>query len=151
MRCLLVLFASYVTAGAAYAASSDATVRVEVFTTTDLEVVGRLGIGINEQAQSIDQHVYELNGIQLVEAELSKDLIGDPDQSKYLVLQKIQNLDDQVRARMQRSAIGLTKAMQYGVDRFPVIVFDGQAVVYGVTDLEAAIAHYEAWRKVAKP
>jgi integrating conjugative element protein (TIGR03757 family) len=52
---------------------------------------------------------------------------------------------------MQRSSIGLAKAMQYGINRYPAIVFDGQAVVYGVTDLNAARAHYQTWRTAVKP
>jgi integrating conjugative element protein (TIGR03757 family) len=43
---------------------------------------------------------------------------------------------------------GLVKAQQYRLDRLPAIVFDnGQAVVYGVTDLEAALSHYRQWRR----
>ena len=52
--------------------------------------------------------------------------------------------------KMQMAAHGLAKAMQYGVDRYPAIVFDGQAVVYGVTDVQTAIAHYRAWRREGK-
>ena len=29
--------------------------------------------------------------------------------------------------------------MQYGIDRYPAVVFDGEAVVYGVTDLTVAL------------
>ena len=52
---------------------------------------------------------------------------------------------------MQRAAMGLAKAVQYGVDRYPAIVFDGQMVVYGVTDLEAALQYYRAWRTGRQP
>jgi len=45
------------------------------------------------------------------------------------------------------AAIGLAKAMQYGVDRYPAIVVNGTAVVYGVTDLVDAAARYETWRR----
>ena len=41
--------------------------------------------------------------------------------------------------------------MQYGIDRIPAIVFDSQAVVYGVTDLSAALAHYQAWQSGRRP
>jgi integrating conjugative element protein (TIGR03757 family) len=47
---------------------------------------------------------------------------------------------------MQRAAIGLTKALQYGIDRFPAMVFDGQCVVYGVTDLGQALRQYHRWQ-----
>ena len=33
------------------------------------------------------------------------------------------------------------------VDRYPAIVFDGRAVVYGVTDLVQALNRYEAWQR----
>ena len=45
------------------------------------------------------------------------------------------------------AAIGLAKAVQYGVDRYPAVVVNGTAVVYGVTDLVEAVARYQAWRE----
>ena len=36
--------------------------------------------------------------------------------------------------------------MQYGVDRYPAIVFNGEAVVYGLTDLSNALDHYRTWQ-----
>ncbi|MCP4040978.1 MAG: DUF1525 domain-containing protein, partial [Gammaproteobacteria bacterium] len=43
------------------------------------------------------------------------------------------------------------KAMQYGVDRIPAIVFDGKVVVYGMTNLKAALDHYRTWRVGTRP
>lgn len=120
--------------------------QVEVFTTTNLKVVDDLANTVKEWPQKTGLQVYELNSIHLVEAELSRELTADPDQSKRLIMQRIQVLGDQTRARMQRSAIGLVRAMQYGIDRFPAIVFDGQVVVYGVSDLQVALAYYQAWQ-----
>jgi integrating conjugative element protein (TIGR03757 family) len=40
--------------------------------------------------------------------------------------------------------------MQYGIDRYPAIVFDGHAVVYGVTDVQAATRIYEQWQEEGK-
>jgi integrating conjugative element protein (TIGR03757 family) len=47
---------------------------------------------------------------------------------------------------LQRAASGLLKAAEYGIDRYPAVVFDGHAVVYGVTDLYDAVRHFETWR-----
>jgi integrating conjugative element protein (TIGR03757 family) len=47
----------------------------------------------------------------------------------------------------KNAAFGLAKAAQYGVDRYPAIVFDGRAVVYGVTDLVDAVERYETWQR----
>lgn len=151
MQCLPAVLIFSITSGTAWAAPPSLAVRMEVFTTTDSDIVAQREIRINERVENIDLQIYQLNGIQLVEAELSKDLTADPDQSKRLSMQRIQVLDGQTRARMQRSAIGLAKAMQYGIDRYPAIVFDDQAVVYGVTDLKVALSHYQTWRTEIKP
>ncbi len=125
--------------------------RLEVFTTTDREVVGQCVTKTNDQTEDIDLQVYHLNVIQLVEVELSSNLPTDPKQSKQITLQRIQQLDEQVTSAIQSTALGLAKAAQYGIDRYPAIVFDGQVVVYGITDLEAALQHYRAWQTGSQP
>ena len=40
---------------------------------------------------------------------------------------------------------GLVQALQYGINRYPAIVFEGQAVVYGVTDIETGLRLYDHW------
>lgn len=99
----------------------------------------------------VDVRIYELNEILRVEVELTSDLPADPEKSKRMTLQRIQRLDEQIRSRMQSAAHGMAKAMQYGIDRIPAIVFDGQSVVYGVTDLQAAIAYYQTWQTMGQP
>ena len=39
--------------------------------------------------------------------------------------------------------------MQYRLDRYPAIVFNGQAVVYGVTDVEDAFHRYRRWQEAS--
>jgi len=51
---------------------------------------------------------------------------------------------------MQRAAIGLAKVAQYGVDRYPVIVFDGEVAIYGVTGMREALHRYQQWREGGK-
>ena len=124
---------------------------IEVFTSEKYPVVETdiKGTGSNVQVPEIT--VYKIDAIQSVERELSRELPAAPQQSKPIVLQRIQNLDEPARSRMQAAATGLAKTMQYGIDRFPAIVFDGQAVVYGETDVRAAQTHYRAWRSRDKP
>ena len=47
---------------------------------------------------------------------------------------------------VENAAKGLVQAMQYGIDRYPAIVFDGKAVVYGITDVRAATQRYQQWQ-----
>jgi integrating conjugative element protein (TIGR03757 family) len=123
---------------------------VEVFTTTDLPVTGEANISQQPGCSGIETQIYDLGGIQHIEARLSKDLTADHAQSKQVVLRRIQKLNKADSARMQHAAIGLAKAMQYGIDRYPAIVFDGKTVVYGVTDIGNALHLYRQWREGQK-
>ena len=124
---------------------------IEVFTSAQYPLVKTDTKHAGSDLQGLKITVYEIDGIQSVERDLSLNLLVEPQQSKQIALQRIQNLDEQTRSRMQLAAQGLAKAMQYGVDRFPAIVFDGQAVVYGVIEWQVALVHYESWLTGLKP
>ena len=124
---------------------------IEVFTSAQYSLVETDVKRAGSQLQGPEITVYEIDGIQSVERDLSLNLPVEPQLSKQIALQRIQNLDEETRSRMQSAATALARAMQYGVDRFPAIVFDGQAVVYGVIDLQVALVHYESWRTGLKP
>jgi len=124
---------------------------IEVFTSAEYPVVETDIKGTGRNFQGPEITVYDINGIQTVERDLSLDLPTVPQRSKPIVLQRIQNLDEPTRSSMQAAATGLAKTMQYRIDRFPAIVFDGRAVVYGVTNVQEAHALYQAWRSGDKP
>ncbi|PVV16020.1 MAG: integrating conjugative element protein [gamma proteobacterium symbiont of Ctena orbiculata] len=147
VRIILVLFAGVAQAGRPVEVNQHIA---EVFTTTDVPIVGEAGTNSQAFHGQAEFHVYELDRIRRTEANLSQGLPVDPEQSKRVVLQRFQQLSEEDRARMQRAAMGLAKAMQYGVDRYPAIVLDGEAVVYGVTDVQTALAYYRAWRQEGK-
>jgi len=52
---------------------------------------------------------------------------------------------------MDAAATALAKAMQYSIDRYPAVVFDGEIVVYGVTDLTVALEQYRVWHTGRRP
>lgn len=121
---------------------------IEAFTSVKYPFVGARGIG--NDSYGLDITIYEIDGIESIERDLSIDMPADPAKSKRIALDRIQHMDDLSKTKMQMAAQGLAKAMQYGVDRYPAIVFDGQAVVYGVTDVQSALAHYWVWRREGK-
>ena len=124
---------------------------IEVFTTTDLPVAGE---GVKEslsESRKVNLQVFELDGIQQTEARLSKGLSADPDKSRRVVLDRFQRLREEDRRRIRSAAMGLAKASQYGVDRYPAIVFDGEVVVYGISDVHLALLHYHQWQEGRKP
>lgn len=123
---------------------------VEVFVTTESPITSEAVLDTKLGYGEIEFYVYALDGIQRIETKLSQGLTADPEQSKRVVLQRFQQLHDDIRAQMQRAAIGLAKAMQYGVYRYPAIVFDGVVAIYGVTDIREALHRYQLWREGGK-
>ena len=132
-------------------AGSPLPLVVEVFVSDHHTLMGADTAAPDSHSRPAVIVVYKLNAIQSLERDLSASLPVDSQQSKQIVLQRIQSLDEHTRSRLQSAAMGLAKAMQYGIDRYPAIVFDSQAVVYGVTDLKAALGFHQAWRAGVKP
>ena len=140
----LLLWAGAVTADQPVTADFP---RIEVFTLSGYPIEANTA-AISPQ-MGLQQ--YELDRIRLLETRLSRELPADPKQAEAIVLDRFQHLDRATSDSLRQSAVGLAKAMQYGIDRIPAIVFDGQAVVYGVTDISEALAHYQAWQSGKRP
>lgn len=136
--------------GTAYAESPQQALLVEVFSTSDQVVQRDPMAGRDDAHQRLNVHVYELDGIRCFEAQLSSKLPSNPTRAKQVAIQRIQALDAHTKAAVQNAAVGLAKAMQYGIDRYPAIVFDGKVVVYGVTDISEALHRYRQWQEGQK-
>ena len=124
-------------------ATAGAAVVVEVFTATDVPV----DTSPHRAAIDVSVEIYELDGIEQLEAELSRGLPPEPEAARRVAFARVGRLDQGQRQRVRRTALGLSKAMQYGIDWYPAIVFDRQAVVYGLTDLEQAVRQYRQWQR----
>lgn len=90
-------------------------------------------------------HVYRIDRLHRLESRLSEDLPSDPELARQQALDRLQKIPETDRARLQQAAVGLARAAHYGIDRYPAMVFNGHAVVYGLTDLKAALTHYRHW------
>ncbi|MFP4244761.1 MAG: TIGR03757 family integrating conjugative element protein [Ectothiorhodospira sp.] len=102
---------------------------------------------IKAQYPGLRIQVFDLGAAERFEDRLSEELSADPDTAQAQVQQRLQAMGPEIEARMRQAFGGLVRADQLGIDRLPAIVFDdGQAVVYGVTDLTAAVGHYRRWR-----
>ena len=119
---------------------------IEVFTVTGRPVLPSTADRLTGQAVNIELQVYQIDGIQQLEAVLSRHLPRDPAAAKRVALARLQQLDNKVTTRTRNAAIGLARALQYGIDRYPAIVFDGHCVVYGVTELGQALRQYHLWQ-----
>jgi len=118
-------------------------VRIEVFTAGDLPIQPPLSNGV---PLPIPIEVYEIDGVASLESALSKGLPADPDGAQRLVRKRVGQVDRSRLDHAHRSSAGLLNAAEYGINRYPAVVFDGDAVVYGVTDLGEALRHYRMWK-----
>ena len=117
---------------------------IEIFTTADqpISAIDRFV----EKHMHITIQIHELDAIKGLEDTLSQRLSADPDKAKRLVLERLQQLNKGTRSQLEHSATALAKAVQYGVEKYPAMVFDGELVVYGLTDLFVALMHYRLWQ-----
>jgi integrating conjugative element protein (TIGR03757 family) len=126
--------------------NKDKVLMVELFTSSPSSTNrnSRLRSG---QGAGVETTLYEIDRISRLQSELSQGLPKDPEQAKQLVLQRFQSLDANVKHQLENAAKGLEKAKRYGLDRSPAMVFDGQAVIYGVSDVDEALERYMRWRE----
>ncbi len=122
---------------------ADGALSVEVFTASERSISG----AEDERLRTATVTTYAIDGLERFELGLSEGLPQDPEAAKTEALRRVQQLDDARMVPAKNAAIGLAKAVQYGVDRYPAIVFDGRTVVYGVTDIVEAVDRYEAWQR----
>lgn len=140
-----LVFAVFLSLGdAASAAPAEREpVRVEVFTARD-QAIQPLEPGDLSASTTIE--VYEVDGTERFESILSEQLPPDPEAAKRLAQERLGQLDGSQIEDARRAALGLVKAAEHGIERYPAIVFDGQAVVYGVTDIGEALRLYRERR-----
>jgi integrating conjugative element protein (TIGR03757 family) len=117
---------------------------IEIFTTSDqpIKAIDRFA----EKNIHIGIQIHKFDAINGLEDTLSQGLSADPDEAKRVVLERLQQLNNGTRSQLEHSATALAKAVQYGVEKSPAMVFDGELVVYGLTDLSVALMHYRLWR-----
>lgn len=118
---------------------------IEVFTTSKRPVTlpaptARSGIHVT---------VVEVDTLERFNEGLSKGLLADLSTARPEVERRLAALQHDEMAALQRTAMGLATATQLGIDRVPAIVFNKQAVIYGLTDVAEARRRYDAWQRTA--
>lgn len=110
--------------------------RVEVFTDH--------GHPVAHTEAFADVTVYQLDGLALAQEQLSEDLPSDPEEAGRIAAERL-DAQPMLNEQMMQAGQGLTLShLQYRLDRYPAIVFDGTTVIYGITDLAIAYRLYEA-------
>lgn len=139
----LVGLALFAPLGAGLPVRAGEVLSVEVFTAAERPVTG----ADHDRLRAAVVTTYAVDGLERFESRLSEGLPADASAAKEEALRRVQQLDDTRMAPAKNAAIGLAKAVQYGIDRYPAVVFNRRVVIYGVTDLVEALDRYNAWQQ----
>ena len=110
---------------------------VEVFVDTAASIEGQSDPRLRNASVSI----YRVDGVATLERQLSDGLPNNEEAAKAQAISRLDRIAAADRDRAKEAALGLLLVLRYGVDRYPAIVFDGRVIVYGMTDLGAALDH----------
>ncbi len=129
-------------------AVAQAPSRIDVFTDSAHPVANVAEVE-RELGAGVPVRYFELDAQLRLEEALSEGLPADPDKARALALRRIRALArERIGPELSRAVEGAIQAREYGIDRYPAVVFDdGDGAVYGVTDLAAALRRYRAWRR----
>ncbi len=99
--------------------------------------------------QGIEIKTYNLDDAERLTANLAIGLPLNQEQAKAALERRFKEQGmEAVQEQFTQAFQGRIVGVQYEIDRYPAIVFDhGKAVVYGVTDLNRAVAIYRDWRR----
>lgn len=90
--------------------------------------------------------IHRLDAADALEAELGRDLPANEAQAREIVERRLDAMGEhELQARARQAYSGLIYAFKYRIDRYPAVVFNSDAVVYGETDLVQAWRRYHEW------
>ena len=87
-----------------------------------------------------------LDSVSQIESRLSRGLPADEKLATDEFHWRVETIGKaQLESELRGAYQAVAAAMAYRLDRYPAIIFDGQLVVYGLTDLSQAIEKYRQW------
>jgi integrating conjugative element protein (TIGR03757 family) len=93
-----------------------------------------------------DVRVILLDAPTRLKSQLSADLPADPERAALIAKQRLAEGRGELQRRFRRAYQDVTEAWQLGVTKVPAVVVDRRYVIYGETNVEAAIARIQAYR-----
>ncbi len=118
--------------GTAWAAPGVMT--VEVFANSAMHITPS-----SDQQLPYQLKVYRLDGLQQLEASLSQQLPQNEAQARAWLANNQARMQRQVTPQAVQAANGIVLAHHYKIKRLPAVVIDRKVIVYGMTDVSAAI------------
>ena len=107
---------------------------VEVFRLSNQSVVGTANT------------VYVVDALHNATERLSVDLPNIPAEAQRIAEVRLKALTEQDKEALHQASTSVIRAAEYKIVKVPAIVFDGKAVIYGVSNVEEARVIYRGWR-----
>jgi len=129
-------------------ASDQKPLKIEIFTDGD-HPINNISYMNNNDVPTVTKQ-YELDDVFKMEKSISKGLPADKDKAMAMVKQRFQEQGgfQAVMKQVEIAYKGILYAYRYKLKYYPAVVFNnGEAVVYGVTDMHQAMDKYLAWRQ----
>ena len=99
-----------------------------------------------EHADQLPVAIHEVDAAMRWEHQVSARLPHDENQARKAADHLYRNLHQSDRDRLVQGWQALLLAHRTGIDRVPAVVFDGEAVVYGTTNLKQATTLWRSWK-----
>lgn len=95
-----------------------------------------------------DATIYWMDGIARMGDELSKGLPKTQKEAMAYMAEKRPAIEQKYRPHIANAGRGITLGMKYGIEKIPAIVINQESVIYGLTDVNEAIAHFQKVKQV---
>jgi len=113
-------------------------IRMEIFVSSEAD--------ISVPPPEVRLTVYRIDGLRVLETQLSVELSADPGTASAEAVQRFRRLEADDLRPAEEAARGLARARELGIDRHPAVVIEDRVVLYGLRDPEIALDHYRDWR-----
>ena len=140
----LCFFLTLITLGFCFNAKAAEQPFIEVISSDSFSVTGIKAL----QRQGLSVKVYNLDDGKRLVAQISTNLPNNQNAAKNVLQQRFKKMGDkQVKAQFIQAYQAVTLSTQYGLTRYPAVVFNhGESVVYGETNLVQALRLYQQWK-----
>lgn len=98
------------------------------------------------QANQYQLVIYRLDALKNVEAAINRNIPKTEAAAKAYFAAHQAEIKRQITPAVLNGANGIAMARHYKLDRIPAIVVDGASVIYGVTNVDEAIAMVQKHR-----
>lgn len=132
---------------AAQAQAQQASVSVvEVFANSAMHITPE-----NSQGLPWRLDIYRLDALRQIERQLSQNLPQTEAEAMAWLRANEARIRREVQPLAVQAANGVALAHYYRIERLPAIVIDRKAVVYGTTDVRAAVGRYLQTKQGDRP